>query len=72
MKVDRERRPAGPELLFVIKKYFFKDQATTQIMSLVLDLYQAVCLEELLILDSVHKVIKVDENRDRWRPRRGT
>ena len=54
------------------KKYFFKDQATAQIMSLVLDSYQAVCLEELLILDSVHKVIKVDENRDRWSPRRGT
>ena len=62
MKVNRERRPAGPELLLVIKRYFFKDQATARMTSLWRDSSQAVVLEELLILDSIHEVVEVDEN----------
>ena len=38
MKVDRERRPAGPEFLLVIKRYFFKGWATALEMSLVVRL----------------------------------
>ena len=72
MKVDREQRPAGPEFLLVIKRYFFKDEAATLMTSLGLDSSQAACLEELLILDSVHEVVKVVGNRDKWSPRRGT
>ena len=34
LMVDRERRPAGPEFLLVIKRYFFKDWATVQMTSL--------------------------------------
>ena len=36
-----------------------------QMMSLGEDSSQAVCLEELLILDSNHDVVKVGENQDR-------
>ena len=72
MKVNRERRPTGPEFLLVIKRYFFKDRATVQMTSLWLDSSQAVCLEELLILDSIHKVVEVVGNQDKWSPRRGT
>ena len=62
MKVNREQRPTGPELLLVIKRYFFKDRATARMTSLWRDSSQAVVLEELLILDSVYKVIEVGEN----------
>ena len=65
MKVDRERRPAGPEFLLVIKRYFFKDGATVRMTSLWLDSSQTVGLEELLILDSVYEVVEVVGNRDK-------
>ena len=72
MKVDREQRPTGPEFLLVIKRYFFKDWVTVQMTSLGKTLVKRFCLEELLILDSIHEVIEVVGNRDRWSPRRGT
>ena len=53
MKVDREQRPAGPELLLVFKRFFFKDQASAQMTSLWQDSSQVVVFEELLVLDSV-------------------
>ena len=64
MKVDRERRPVGPEFLLVIKRYFFKVGATVRMTSLWLDSSQTVGLEELLILDSVYEVVEVVGNRD--------
>ena len=42
LKVGRERRPAGPEFLLVIKRYFFKDEATVQMTSQGLDSSQVV------------------------------
>ena len=42
LKVYRERRPSGPELLLVIKRYFFKGEANMWMTSLLFDSNQIV------------------------------
>ena len=58
MKVNWEQRPAGPELLLVIKRLLLQGPGF-RVDDKSWDLSQAVCLEELLVLDSIHEVVEV-------------
>ena len=73
MKFDGERRSVGPEFLLVIKRLLLQglgDCADDE--SLFKTQVKQFVFEELLILDSVHEVVEVVGDRDKWSPRRGT